>query len=160
MLIATIIFLLLFGLCYPLTFKLALVPGGWRLWWLPRVFGGYSRPLLLRQKPISLNPSVGVSPGKLTRHLLRASRWYQVDIRVKLGYGDNPAAAALLCGGLYAALGMAAALVQTRLSDTLKEPRLDVALDHQQKGLFLQGECIFSVSFGDIIGKSLANVDL
>ncbi|MEG1537581.1 MAG: hypothetical protein RR387_04785 [Clostridiales bacterium] len=151
MVMVTIIFLVVFVLCYPLTFKLTLVAEGWRLWWLPRVFGGYASPVFLKEQALSFLSPGDEGVGRLVKRMLGYFRWHKLDIEIKLG-GGNPLVAAMMCGALYAVLGGVIGS-QARLSDSLDSPRLDIGMDQQQNGVFYRGECIVSVSCGDIISR-------
>lgn len=111
-----ILFAVLFGaiilllLCYPFTLLLIMEQGKVRIYWLPRVFGGYSSPVLLegkKQRPKSW--------AEIKKSLRRAKR---VLCFVRLPRLEN------ICFSFFL----------------------------QQQ---LQGECIISYTWSDIIGKQI-----
>lgn len=104
MVIVCVIFVLSWLWTYPLTFWLRLEEGRWRLYFLPRVFGGYGRPRLIPlpraerdlrrvERPLSRRML-----WRLTRSLLAQVRVEELRFLFIPGYGEFSCIFALSCG--------------------------------------------------------------
>ncbi|MCR4963411.1 MAG: hypothetical protein K6B40_05995 [Firmicutes bacterium] len=142
-------FAVLLGLFYPFTFKIVFSQGDWRFFWLPKVFGGYARPLALRRQVDG-----GGEKGLLRQVLsgrLRRCRWHSLRLNVALGESRSPAAEALLGGGVYALLGALIPLLPAEACP----PRLHIRFVPGQRETQVSGECIFSFRLGNSMNDGL-----
>ena len=152
MFIPIIIFLTIFVLCYPLTFLIKADRDGFELYWLPRLCGGYASPRHIRKN----KPESDVDQIQMTfpKKLIPVMHLHKLELTVVIG-GCNPLKSALSAGAVYAALGAVTSVVLTMMKGFSAEPQLSVSMDMGRKGIEYCGECIFSLSCGDIIRRNL-----
>jgi hypothetical protein len=172
MLILTIaIFLAAFIYCYPLTFRLY-YDGTWRLFWLPRLWGGYAQEweipstagLLNRwrhkkqnKSNLSLSAYLKQLPNykNLLRRIFKSIFVDQLELDLEIGM-PSPLATSILAGACWAGLGSLQAVLAETCKNFPEQPQIKVQTNFGDSGLQSRLLCIFRIRVGDIISIILS----
>lgn len=160
MFIVITVFLAAFVYFYPLTFRVLYANGQVKLWWLPKLCGGFAAPHRL---PKAWRDGQKQAKGRETgllrqarlrgRHAFKRMLKYVVvdklDCRLRIGAAD-PFSSSMLAGLFMAALGSISGVASATLKGFPASPRLTVA-PSLQNGLSGGAECIFHIRCGNII---------